>query len=180
MAKTRIQKQNSVAILTDKLNRSKSVIFADYKGIKTSEFDNLRKKLKEQGAEITVIKNTLLDIALKSARGGSLTSIFEGPTAVMFAYDDDIIPMKILVKAIKDYQKGSIKSGFLGIDFLDLISIQRLASLPSKLELQAKVVGVLTAPLSGMVGVLQGNLANLVYLLDQVRRQKGGELNYGR
>lgn len=179
MAKTRQQKQDCVASLTDKLNRSKSVIFADYKGIKTSELNNLRKKLKEQGAEITVAKNTLLELALKLARGDaqerSLASIFEGPTAVMFAYNDDITPIKTIYKAIKDLQRGSIKSGFLGIDFLDHISIQRLALLPSRLELQTKVVKVLTAPLLGMVRVLQGNLSNLVYTLDQIRRQRGGE-----
>lgn len=184
MAKTRQQKEKTVVTLIDKFNRAKSVIFADYKGIKTSELDNLRKKLDDLGAEITVAKNTLIELALKLARGDAAPSggsgagpraILEGPTVVMFAYDDAITPIKILVKAIKDYQKGSIKSGFLGTDFLDPAYIVHLASLPSKLELQGKVVGLLLAPLSGMVGVLNANLRNLVYALDQVRRQRGGE-----
>ena len=59
---------------------------------------------------------------------------------------------------------------------MEALSITRLAELPSKLELQAKIVGSLSSPLYGMVNVLQGNLRNLVYALDQIRISKGGEL----
>ena len=54
-------------------------------------------------------------------------------------------------------------------------SINKLATLPSKIELQAKMVGVLVSPILGIVNVLQGNLRNLVYDLEQIRKQKGGE-----
>jgi len=60
-------------------------------------------------------------------------------------------------------------------EFIDEYKVNRLATLPSKDELRAKVVGTLGAPLYGIVGVLQANLRNLVYALDQIRISRGGE-----
>ena len=92
----------------------------------------------------------------------------------MFAYNDEISPIKLLVKALKDASLGKVKSGFLGKDFLDEARILQLATLPTKDELRAKTVGILVAPLQGMVGVLQANLRNLVYALSEIQKAKGG------
>lgn len=176
MPKTRVQKEESVVKYAEKLEKARSVVFADYKGLTTSQVSELRNKLREQGSEFTVTKNTLLDLALKQANLPQLRGdLKSGPTATLFNFEDEIAPLKDLVKTLKDAQKGKIKGGILDNQFFDEFSIIRLANLPSKLELQAKVVGCLTAPLSGMVGVLQGNLRNLVYALDQIRISKGGE-----
>lgn len=176
MAITRRKKEETVATITDKFGRSRSVVFTDYQGLTMSQLSDLRNKLREQQAEFTVVKNTLIERALKQATYGEAPQeIKAGPTAVMFAYEDEISPIKILVKAIKDADIGKVKAGFLGKNFLESTGINRLAALPGKQELQGRVVGVLAAPLSGMVNVLQGNLRNLVYALDQIRQQKGGE-----
>ncbi|KKR79707.1 MAG: 50S ribosomal protein L10 [Candidatus Daviesbacteria bacterium GW2011_GWA1_41_61] len=176
MAKTRKQKEEAVVILTDKLRRAKSVVFTDYQGLTMNKLSDLRNKLSDQEAEFAITKNTLVELALKDAHYSKVSDdIKTGPTATLFAYGDEISPLKILAKALKDAQIGKIKGGFLNQEFLDAISLGRLASLPTKQELQGRVVGVLVAPLSGMVNVLQGNLRNLVYALDQIRIQKGGE-----
>ena len=175
MAKTKDQKQKLVENVADKLNKSKSVVFADFQGLKMSQLSNLRKSLREADAEFNVTKNTLLGISLKQAGLPQPDEIQEGQTATLFAYGDEIAPIKLLVKALKDAQTGKIKAGILNDDILDSFTIIRLANLPTKLELQAKVVGSLAAPLSGMVGVLQANLRNLVYALDQIRFSRGGE-----
>lgn len=176
MAKTRQQKEATVQILTDKFSQAKSVVFADYQGLTMKQLSELRNKLRDQEAEFTITKDSLSKLALKQAHLDlSDDSIQAGPTATLFSYDDQISPIKTLVKALKDAGLGKVKGGFLGSDFVDAIAVNRLANLPSKHELQGKVVGVLVAPLSGMVNVLQGNLRNLVYALDQIRIQKGGE-----
>ena len=167
MAKTRQQKQEQVAKLTEKLGRAKAVVFADYKGLNMKQLSDLRDKLREVNGEFTITKNTLLERALPSTN-------LEGPTATLFAYDDEISPIKILVKALKDVALGKVKSGIMGKDILDEAIILQLATLPTKNELRAKTVGVLIAPLQGMVGVLQGNLRNLVYALNQIKLQRGG------
>ncbi len=139
------------------------------------QLSELRDKLREIDAEFTVAKNTLLNLSLPSADLKVDPSQLEGPTALLLAYDDEISPIKILTKLIKDSGIGKIKFGFLGKDILEEAKILHLATLPSKDELRAKTVGVLVAPLQGMVGVLSGNLRNLVYALNQIRISKGGE-----
>lgn len=175
--KTRAQKEESVVKLTEKFGRAKSIVFTDYKGMTMNQLSALRNKLAEADAEFTVTKNSLVDIALKQAglEGGS-DNIASGPTATLFSYGDEILPLKALTKAIKDNAVGEIKGGFFNGEFMESSFVIRLSTLPLKLELQAKVLGCLVSPLSGMVNVLQGNLRNLVYALNQVRISKGGEI----
>ena len=178
MPKTRLQKEESVVKLKEKLSRATSLVFADYqqaggsatKGLNMSQLSDLRNKLREVNAEFSVTKNALLKIALPSLPDSSLV----GPTGTLFAYDDQITPIKLLVKVFKDTGIGKVKLGFLGTDLLDEAKIIQLSTLPTKDELRGKIVGVLVAPLQGMVSVLNGNLRNLVYVLDGIRKSKGG------
>ncbi|MBI2017749.1 50S ribosomal protein L10 [Candidatus Daviesbacteria bacterium] len=175
MAKTRQQKEELVKIIQEKLGKSTAVVFTDYKGLNMAQLSDLRKKLREQNAQFIITKNTLLKLAVPSSTFHLPPSSLEGPTATLFAYDDEISPIKILVKALKDAAIGKVKSGFLGEIALDEAKIIQLSTLPTKDELRAKTVGVLVAPLQGMVSVLNGNLRNLVYALNQIRISKGGE-----
>ena len=168
MPKTRSQKEETVTQIQEKLAKAKALVFTDYKGLSMKQLSDLRDKLREVNGEFAITKNTLLERALPD-------SSFDGPTATLFAYDDQISPIKILVKAFKDYTIGKVKMGFLGVEPLDEASILQLATLPTKDELRGQIVGVLIAPLQGMVSVLQGNLRNLVYALNQIKLQKGGE-----
>lgn len=167
MAKTRQQKEADLIKLTDKLKQAKAVVFADYKGMGMTQLSDLRNKLRDVQGEFSVTKNTLLKKALPETD-------MEGPTATLFAYDDEISPIKILVKAFKDLGVGKVKQGFLGEMTLDEAKIIQLSNLPTKDELRGKTVGVLVAPLQGMVSVLQGNLRNLVYALSEIQKQRGG------
>ncbi len=167
MPKTRVQKEEIVQKLKEKFSQARSVVFTDYKGLTMKHLSDLRNKLSEVDSEFTITKNTLLNKANPKIK-------LEGPTATLFSYDDEISPIKLLVKMLKDATLGKVKSGFLGQDILDEARILQLATLPSKDELRAKTVGILVAPLQGIVSVLQGNLRNLVYALDQIKLQKGG------
>lgn len=176
MPKTRQQKEDLVTKLTEKLTQAKSVVFADYKGLTMAQLTDIRNKLRELGAEFTITKNSLLKLALNNSQLTINNSqLFQGPIASLFSYEDEIYPIKILVKALKDNQIGSIKLGVLNKEVMDSSMINRLAELPSKNELRAKIVGSLGSPLYGIVGVLQANLRNLVYALEQIKTMKGGE-----
>lgn len=173
MPKTRKQKEESVQKLTEKLLVAKSVVFSDFKGLTMAQLSEIRTELRKQNAELSVTKNNLLKIALKNAHlevteGVSLA----GPTATLMSFEDEIAPIKIVAKAIKETKVGSIKGGFLGQEFLIASKIIQLSTLPSKDELRGKVVNVLGSPLYGIVSVLQANLRNLVYVLDAVRKQR--------
>ncbi len=175
MPKTRLQKEEAVVQLQDKLGRAKALVFTDYKGLTMSQLSVLRNKLRDVNGEFTITKNTLLERALPVSNFQLPASSLTGPTATLFAYDDEISPIKILVKAFKDFAKGNVKSGFLGTEALDEQKIMQLSTLPTKDELRAKTVGVLAAPLKGILSVLQGNLRNLVYVLSEIQKSKGGD-----
>lgn len=172
MPKTRAQKEVQLKKLTEDLSAAKAVVFTDYKGMTMGQLSDLRNRLYDQKAQFSITKNTLLSIALKET--GKPETSFKGPVGTLFAYDDEITPIKTLVKALKDFGIGKIKSGILGTESLDSSKVQQLSTLPSRDELRGKVVGVLAAPLQGIVGVLQGNLRNLVYALSEIQKQRGG------
>lgn len=176
MPKTKAQKTVILEDIKERLSKSKSLVFTDYKGMTMSQMQTLRSSLSDLSAQFTITKNNLLKIALReSGYKVDDDAIFEGPIATLFAYGDEIAPIKALTKALKDSGIGKTKAGFLNTEFLTDSKVNQLAQLPSKDELRAKVVGALGSPLYGIVGVLQANLRNLVYALDQIRKQKGGE-----
>lgn len=175
MPKTRAQKEENVQTLTNKLAEAKSVVFADYKGLNMKALSDLRNELRKQQAEFSVTKNNLLTRALENSNLKAETQALMGPTATLFTFEDEISPIKALVQALKTAGVGSIKGGLVEGEYYDQYKIIQLSNLPSKDELRAKVVGGLGAPLYGIVGVLQANIRNLVYALDQIRVSKGGE-----
>lgn len=173
MAKTRQQKEGIVQSLTDKLNKAKSVVFADYRGLSMKQLSDLRNKLSDLNAEFTITKNTLLKRAFPdSSLITNHPSLFTNPTATLLSYDDEISPIKILVKTLKDSAIGQIKMGFMDSQPLDEAQILKLSTLPTKDELRGQTVGVLVAPLQGMLSVLQGNLRNLVYALSEIKEKR--------
>lgn len=174
MPKTKQQKIEIVKTIQQSLNQAKAVVFSDYKGLNMKQLSDLRNKLREENAEFTITKNTLLERTVPSSDLQLPASSLTGPTATLFAYDDQISPIKILVKAFKDASLGKIKFGFLGTELLDEAKIIQLSTLPSKNELRAKTVGILAAPIQGIVAVLQANLRNLAFVLSKIEKQKGG------
>jgi large subunit ribosomal protein L10 len=140
-----------------------------------SQLSAIRSDLADQSAEFTVTKNNLLKIALKNNGQDFDDAVLVGPIATLFAFGDEISPIKVLTKAIKDNNVGQIKGGVMEGEFLSESKVKQLSELPSKDQLRAQVVGTIAAPLYGLVNVMQGNLRNLVYALDQIRMKKGGE-----
>src|SRR5882757_7599184 len=97
MPKTKIQKQDIVTTLTEKLSKANSVVFADYQGLTMSQLSAIRNELLDLSSELTVTKNNLLKIALKNAKLDLLTDdIFTGSIATLFSYGDEINPIKVL------------------------------------------------------------------------------------
>jgi len=131
----------------------------------------LRAQLRESQAEMRVAKNTLTKIAASSQEINGLDSVLEGPTALVFAYDDPAQPAKI----VRDFARTSrilqIKAGILEGNVLTADQVVEIADLPSREELVAKVVGGISSPLYGLVGVLSGPVRALAYVL-QARREQ--------
>lgn len=169
---SRIKKEATVESLVEKFNQAKTIVLTDQSGLSVSLASDLKKKLKGVEAESLVAKNTLLKIASEKAGLEVPTEALEGPTAVLFAYGDEIAPIKELTTFAKANEKPTLKAGFLNKALLSVERLNQLAKLPSKEVLRAQVVGGLYSPLYGMVGVLNANLRNLVYTISAIKDQK--------
>lgn len=158
--------------LSTKLAESKGVVLVDYRGLTVKQDTELRKKFRDAGVEYLVVKNTLLNLAASDQGIEGLDEFLSGPTAVAFGLADPVAPAKILKDFIKETKKMEIKAGILGTKVIDAKEVDALAELPSKDQLIAMLLRALQSPISGLVNCLQGNIRNLVYVLEAVRKQK--------
>lgn len=171
-AKSRIKNEETVSSLKEKLQEAKAVVLTDQSGLSVSLASELKKKLKIVNAESVVAKNTLIKIASKELGIEFPEEALNGPTAALFAYSDEVAPLKELTAFAKTNEKPVIKAGLLGSTILSVEKVTQLAKLPTKEVLRGKVVGGLYSPLYGMVGVLNANIRNLVYTISAIKDQK--------
>lgn len=173
MAKTRKIKENEVKRLVDNFQGAKSVVFATFRGLTVAKSRELRNKLRQEKVALQVSKKTLLKKAFSAAKVADLDlSALQGNIAVAFGKEDEVAPAKILNSFAKENEQLQLEFGLLDGQLLTLEKIKELAMLPSKLELLAKVVGTINAPLSGLVNVLAGNLRGLVNALNAIKNTK--------
>jgi large subunit ribosomal protein L10 len=165
----------TVQNLAEKLKQAKAVVLTDYHGLKVSQMAELRQNIKKAGGEFEVVKNTLLNRAANESKIKIDSEVLQGPTAVLWAYEDQISPLKALVDFAKINELPKIKFGLLDQMAAPVEKIKQLASLPSKEELKVKLIGTLQSPLYGLNNALDWNLRKLVLVL----KAKGGEPNGG-
>jgi large subunit ribosomal protein L10 len=161
-----------VEMLRDLLARAAAAILTDFRGLNVGELAQLRAKLRESGIEYKVVKNTLMRRAAHSLGIEDLASLLEGPTAVAVSPTDPIGPARILLEYIRQMRKLEVKGGLVEGRVLTASQIKSLAELPSRPEILASVLGSMQAPLGGLVGVLTGLQRNLVYAVEQIRKQQ--------
>jgi large subunit ribosomal protein L10 len=166
------RKVSIVEELTGKVAKMKALVLADYQGLKHKQLEELRKALKSLNAEFAVTKNTLLKKAFTNNKKTIADSALTNASGALFAYEDEVAPLKELVKFFKTAGFGKIKSGLLGETALTSDEVLRLSSLPGKNELRAQLVGQLNAPLYGLHNALSWNLRKLVWTLDAVKNSK--------
>ncbi|PLX28149.1 50S ribosomal protein L10 [Candidatus Parcubacteria bacterium] len=174
MAKTKLQKQEILRDLDHKIKDSKSIVFTEFNALGVKQNEELRNKLKEQDSEYLVVKKTLLDIALKNGKlEGFDPKSVAGKLSVVFGYQDEVAPAKIVDEFKKDNpDQITFVGGVLENAVISADQVEALAKMPSKPELYAKIVGSINAPVSGFVNVLAGNMRSLVYALNAIKEQK--------
>jgi large subunit ribosomal protein L10 len=168
VSKSRAQKQETVNELKDNLARAKAVVFADVQGLKAKELVALRRKIKRVGGILKIAKKTLIDLALKNS-GDPVSAVsakkMKGEVAVLFATQDQLLPLKTLYSFSKENEKLGLLSGVFGNLLLNREQLLELAQLPSREELLSKLIGSLTNPLFGLLTVFQGNIKGLITVL---------------
>lgn len=173
---TRAQKEEQVADLREKFGRATGVFVADYCGLTVDEANKLRADLRgdePEGSEYSVRKNSVLKLAVADSDLSPLTDHFAGPTSIAIAYGDPVRVAKVLVETEKDVEAFELKGGFLDGKALGVAEVGKLATLPSLLELRAKLVGLIQAPATKLVRVLNEPAAKIARVVDA--KAKAGE-----
>lgn len=170
----RAKKTLQTAELTTAFGRAQAVILTDYRGFTVAEMAQLRGQLRGQDVTYTVAKNTLTRRALAQAGIDDPGAVLEGPTALAFLMGDLQAPARALLDLSRARKPLPIKALYLGNRFSPADAVERLATLPSRDQLYAQVVGGVASPVVGLLSVLQGSVAGLAYLLQARVQQLGG------
>jgi len=165
------KKIDTVKELTDKIGKSKSIVFVEYGNVKHKQLETLRKSLSKVDAEFAVTKNKLMERAL----GDSAISIkdnLRSATGTVFSYSDETSGLKEILKFFKTMGVGKTKGGLLGSRVMTTQNVESLAKLPGKQELLGRLAGQLKSPLSGLHYALSWNMNKLVWALNSIKNNK--------
>lgn len=169
----RSEKEKIVAEVADKISRAQGMYFTEFSGITVAEATELRAEFRKAGVEYRVAKNTLIRRALNQvAQYDNLDDKLTGPTAIAFGYDDPVSPAKVIKKFRDKVSKLNVKACVIGTDVYDSSKFDELAALPTREESIASIMGSLTAPVSGVVGVLNEIMRQIVGLVEAIEQNK--------
>jgi large subunit ribosomal protein L10 len=170
------EKERVVADLVERLRASDTLIVADYRGLSMPEIDGVRTEVLKHGARFTVVKNTLTKRAAEEAGVPELVELLDGPTAIAFVGDGDMVGV---AKALNDTARQtkilSLRGGILQGKPMSAEEVRDLASLPPADVLRGQVLGAIVAPLSAIAALINAPLQDLVGLIDARIEQLGGE-----
>ncbi|MFC3080279.1 50S ribosomal protein L10 [Phenylobacterium terrae] len=156
----RAQKQDTIEALKGVFDTSGAVVVTHYLGLTVAEMTDLRDRLREQGAQLKVVKNTLAQKALDGSVGEAGDALFKGPVAIAYA-PDAVSAAKVATQYAKENDKFTVIGGLMGQQVLDKGGISALATLPSLDELRGKIIGLIQAPATKVAGVLQAPAGQL-------------------
>ncbi len=149
------EKAAVVAALVERLNGAQSGVFVDYSGLTVAEDTEMRSAMRKEGIEYAVVKNTMMRRALDSVGMGELDSVLNGTTSLATGTEDPIAPIRMVSEYSKKLgDKFNIKAAFMEGKILSEAEIAQLASLTSKKDLYAQLVGTLMAPMANLAAVV--------------------------
>ena len=164
-------KRETVAELREELAAARTMIVSEYRGLTVKELAEIRRALRKQDVSYRIVKNRLMRIAAEDSVGEALSPLLIGPTAIAFG-NDEAGTAKAVLDATRPYKIVRITGAVLGTKAIDADAVTRLAALPSREVLLAKLAGGMQAPVGTLAGLFAAPLRNLGYALAQVAEQK--------
>lgn len=166
------EKEKLVAELAEKLRGAKALYYTDFAGLNVKRMTDLRRRLRKQGVEYVVIKNTLALRAVNDS--GLVTTRLKGQTGLVIARDP-VTAAKVLSDFAKENdQRPAVKGGLLEGRELDVEQVKKLASMPSREQMLAELGAGLQSPMAAFVGALNGLLYMFAGALEGLKQQKQG------
>ena len=163
---------NMLEKIAGSIENSKGVFVIDYLGLSVKETQQVRRALREAGAEMKVYKNNIVKIALKNAGMPEIDEMLAGPCAYVFYENDPVEAAKVIKEQSEQLKKMSFKGGIADGKALTADEAKAYADLPSREQLMAQLVYVMASPLTGIAQVCAGPARGLVTALKAVADEK--------
>lgn len=170
----RTKKESFVAALRERMDRAPVMYLTDFTGLNVKAMTKLRRNLKSSGAEYVVVKNRLaMRVFAEATELPDITSSLEGPTGLVFGYEDAVAAAKTLSDFAKEHdQKPVYKLGIMDHKILQPEQIEKMAKLPPREQLLAELAGAFEAPMVALAIALEAKLQETAGLLDALRAER--------
>ena len=169
------EKKERVKQIRKWFEKSDSLLVLRYRGLRVAEANEFRVEIKNNDAELRVLKNTLTRLALADTPTEEIIPMIDGPIAVVFTSED----MAPVARVIKEFSRGReelyMMGGFFQGTFITAEQADRLATLPPREVVLARMVGQVAAPLSGLIGVCVGPIRKMMGVLAAIADKKERE-----
>ena len=162
----RDQKKQFVKNFKDILDNVGILVVTHYSGLKTTQTDELRLKIKEVGGKFVIVKNSLMKIILKDHKSKEFKALFNGPVALAYS-EDEVSAAKVAVNFSKDNDKLLILGGIIGDKFLEQKDVLEIATLPSLDEIHAKLVSLIQTPARNIAYALKFSANKLARVFNE-------------
>ena len=157
---SRTKKQEIIKKISEKLAKAKALTFVQFHALSVAKLSAIRRALSAEGAEYTVAKKTLINVAFRDA-GKEISGPLDGEVGIIFGYTDEILPFKSAVTISKKEKNSfAVLGGLFEGVFVDADTAKRIGSIPSREVLLAQ-----------LMQVIQGNTRKFVYVLDQMSKK---------
>ncbi len=172
MPLTRAKKEELLNYLRERISEERDFFLVGFKGLNTEEMNLVRKRLRENGGEMKVVKNRLLLRILKERKLESLSSYVEGPTAIVYGDGDNQKIVKVLAELSQELTPFSIQGAWMERRVLNKEEIERYSRLPSREVLVTQALLLFSQPLYRLHFVLKGLISSLSFLLGELLEKK--------
>lgn len=166
-------KEAIVSQIKELLTSSSAVYLVDYSTTTVAQISAIRKAFRNEGVTYKVFKNSLFTKAIDElGQYEKFKNILKGMTGFAFVQENVAAPAKLIQKFNTDFKKFEFKGCYIGSDYYGSEQLTNLASMPTKEEIMASIVGSIAAPASGIVGAINAVMRDLVCVIDEISKQK--------
>ena len=177
MAKTLEEKKQITEDLSRVLDDAGAVYLTDFTGLDVGAMTELRARLKDEGVGYRVAKNTLMRRALDGLEDfPDLDEWLDGPTGLVLGGDDPVVAAKVVKEFAREHDdRPAVKVGVVDRRTITSDEVGRLAELPTREELLASIMASMTAPVSGIVGILEGLIRDIGHMAHEAAKKREAE-----
>lgn len=167
------EKNVVIAELQQKLEGASAFYLTDFTGLSVKQITQFRARLRKEGVEYVVVKNTLAKRALDGLELPDVAGFFTGPTGLVIGREDAVAAAKVLTDFAREFgDRPAVKVGVVERRSFGADEVKRLADMPPREVLLAQIAGGLQAPMARLAGGMNQLVAGFARALDQLRQQR--------